>query len=87
MFQQISLESVIRDSGVLSTRPPTTLGWYEVKCAVCNDYKHRGAFKFDENGVVAYHCFNCGHRALFKPGQTSFSARMTQTLRAFGIDL
>lgn len=86
MFESISLSEVIQRSGILGAKPPTSSGWYNVKCAICSDYKTRGAFKFDEDGTVAYHCFNCGHTALFTPSQTTFTKKMNEVLRSFGID-
>lgn len=87
MFETTTLETVIRASGVLSNRPPTATGWYDVKCAVCQDYKPRAAFKFEPNGAVVYHCFNCGHTAGFAPPRTTFSNRMITVIVGFGIDL
>lgn len=53
---------------------------------VCNDYKVRGAFMFDEDGNVGYHCFNCGCKAVYRTHHTSFNKSMSIILDAFGID-
>lgn len=38
-----------------------------IKCSVCNDYKVRAAFNFNDN-AVNYHCFNCNHKATYFDG-------------------
>jgi hypothetical protein len=86
MFSTQTLEEVIRNSGVLSGRPPTADGWHNVKCAVCNDYKIRGGFKFEPEGV-GYHCFNCGTTAVHKNTSRKFSDAMMKVITSFGIDL
>ncbi len=85
MFETKTLEEVLRESGVLGTRPPSASGWYELKCPLCLDYKCRAGFKFDPSGATAYHCFNCAHVAVFTPGKASFSNKMQQVLTAFSI--
>jgi hypothetical protein len=87
VFATTTLEQVIRDSGVLGTRPPSNDGWRQVKCAVCNDYKFRGGFKFDPSGSCAFHCFNCGFSAVHTPSRSQFSEKMVKVLTSFGIDL
>lgn len=86
MFRETTLEEVIKESGVLEARPPSASGWHEVKCAVCGDYKRRGGFLFDGTGSVVYKCFNCGQKAGFTTGSTSFSAGMQRVLDSFQID-
>lgn len=67
---------------------PSTKGWCQVLCRVCNDHGRKGlrsAFKFgpDEFG---YHCFNCEIGAQFSAhSQTMPSEDMETILRAFGI--
>ena len=60
-------------------------GFYAVKCGVCNDYKLRGGFKF-ENGEIGYNCFNCGKSARYEEGSGKISRNMRQVLNAFDID-
>jgi len=86
MFETDTLENVIKQSGILGTRSPSASGWYTVKCKVCNDYKPRGGFLF-ENNAVMYHCFNCGHTAGHTPAAQKFSKGMYQVLTAFGVDI
>lgn len=82
-----TLEQVIRRYIPLPSRTNAT-GWYPVLCRVCNDHGKkgpRGGFKFD-NDTVGYHCFNCGHKALYDPpNQERFPNNMEVVLRAFGV--
>lgn len=64
-------------------------GWHYVQCPVCNDYKVRAGFKFDNDGEsVVYHCFNestCG--GAYNPPDTAgfMSSNMIKVLEKFGI--
>lgn len=86
MFETETLENVIKQSGILGTRSPSASGWYTTKCRICNDYKNRGGFLF-ENNAVMYHCFNCGHTAGHTASAQKFSKGMYQVLTAFGVDI
>lgn len=63
-------------------------GWRLVTCPVCNDYKPRAGFKFDNGGEnVVYHCFNnstCG--GAYCPSETNgfMSKQMKHVLSCFG---
>lgn len=88
MFEVQTFEELIRSSGILGNRRPASTGWWEVKCAVCRDYKFRGGFKFDAgSGKCAYHCFNCGHLAVYNPTAGKFSQKMLTVLSSFGVDI
>lgn len=67
---------------------PTGTGWRPVLCKVCNDRGHKGkraGFKFDHD-KVAYHCFNCGHAAIYDPHENKKMPRkMVEVLRAFNV--
>ena len=63
---------------------PNSNGWHGVKCAKCNDYKVRGAFKF-ENDLTIYHCFNCGIKSMYDSSKAKISTTMREILLAFGI--
>lgn len=82
----MDLESSIRQYVFLGR--PSTKGWCQVLCRVCNDHGRKGlrsAFKFgpDEFG---YHCFNCEIGAQFSiHSQTMPSEDMETILRAFGV--
>lgn len=82
----VSLEQVIRQYVGLSN--PTGTGWNQILCRVCNDSGRKGmraGFKFD-SGKTAYHCFNCGHAAVFDPEtQRTISEKMVTVLNAYGI--
>lgn len=86
MFETETLENVIKQSGILGTRSPSASGWYTIKCKICNDYKNRGGFLF-ENNAVMYHCFNCSSTAGHAPSAQKFSKGMYQVLAAFGVDI
>ena len=78
----LSLETLIRQYVMLSDRP-SNKEWWTCKCAVCNDYKKRGGFKF-EGPQTSYHCFNCGHSATHDPTQyKTLSNEMIQVLECF----
>lgn len=65
----------------------TGTGWYSVLCKVCNDHGRKGpraAFRFENNGV-AYHCFNCGHKATYYPHYSSVPDDAHKVFDAFGI--
>lgn len=83
MIAQQRLEDLIRAN--ISLESPSGLGFEGVKCEVCNDYKIRGAFKFEE-GQVRYNCFNCGAAGNF----TEFSGRISKNMRnilgSFGLE-
>lgn len=63
--------------------------WHNVVCPICNDYKVRAAFRFDNNGEsCTYHCFNhssCG--GAYNPQETAgfMSANFKNVLHHFGI--
>ena len=63
---------------------PNNSGWHGIKCAVCNDYKVRAAFKFESDSVF-YNCFNCGTKALYDAEDRKISDRMKAILIAFGV--
>lgn len=85
MYEKVSFQQLIEDSGILGSRPPSSRGWRELKCAVCNDYKYRAGFLFEPEGA-RYHCFNCGLAATYHNSHTRFSTNMTSVLDAYGID-
>jgi hypothetical protein len=60
-------------------------GWITFNCPVCSDKRMRGGMLFGSNGECSYHCFNCPHKAYYKPGYTlSYSFRKLFT--ALGVD-
>lgn len=75
------LELLIRRYLMLGKLSPR--GFETIKCAKCNDYKARGAFKF-EHGTCVYNCFNCAAKAVHK-GDEKISRNMTDILTSFGI--
>lgn len=83
MIVQRKLEDLIREKVPLGKQ--SSKGFYSLRCAVCNDYKDRGGFKF-EGGSVGYHCFNCGRAARYDEGGDHISRNMREVLIAFGID-
>jgi len=79
-----NLEALIRRYVVLG--PRSTTGFETVKCAVCNDYKVRGGFKFEGDSVF-YSCFNCSCKAGYDPTEErhSIKQKMKEVLLSFGI--
>lgn len=79
----LDLEALIRQHVKLGR--PNGAGFEQCVCADCDDYKERGAFKF-EGDVIGYNCFNCGLKLKFD--NTEFkrpSGRFIKMLEAFGI--
>lgn len=63
----------------------TSRGWCPVKCRICNDYRARGGFKFEQGGMT-YNCFNCGLAAVFIPNEhNSVPDKMLTVFDSFGI--
>ena len=77
------MEDLIRKYVSLPSRQ-TAKGWYTLKCPVCNDYKLRGAFKFNDN-ITSYHCFNCSIKATYDTDRKFLSDDMVKILEAFSI--
>lgn len=79
-----TLEDLIRRHVVLGKL--NNRGFFDVKCAVCNDYKERGGFKFEASSVF-YTCFNCSTKAFYNPSSGRFRAskKFKEVLSAFGI--
>lgn len=77
-----TLTEIIHEHVDLSKQSPS--GWYTLKCPVCNDYKKRGGFKF-ENNIVSYNCFNCSTVAVYTEGSGKFSTQMKNVLSSFNI--
>lgn len=83
MFEIESLESLIRRYIFLG--PISSKGFEIVKCVICNDYKIRGGFKFD-NDSIFYSCFNCGCKAGYKSiTKHHIDNKFKDVLLAFGI--
>ena len=77
------MEELIRNN-VMFIRKRVT-GYEMLKCNICNDYKVRAGFKF-ENGEIDYHCFNCSHHARYIEGANTVSDKFKQALISFNID-
>lgn len=83
------IEDLIRSSIQLPSKS-TKGGWLPVLCKVCNDAGRKGpraGFRFSEDGrTVAYHCFNCEHKATYNYDfHNKFSYKFKQVLDGFGI--
>ena len=79
----MNLEQLIQNE-ILVASQTNHKGWNPVKCAICNDYKPRGGWKF-EDGNIVYSCFNCAHKAVYKSG-SQVSKKFKDTLISFGIN-
>jgi hypothetical protein len=82
MLKSVTLESLIKER--LHLRRSRT-GWDVGKCQVCNDYKDRAGFKF-ENNYVVYNCWNCGTTSRYEEGSGHISKNMRRILNAYGFD-
>lgn len=82
MFQTISVQSLIEER--ISFRPIST-GWSVGKCPLCNDYKERAGFKFEDGGII-YNCWNCAVGTTYEENSGKMSKTFRKLLRAFGFD-
>lgn len=62
-----------------------SIGWHNVVCPVCNDYKVRGGFNITEDRIT-YHCFNCGLKASYFK-DSGITDTMKQVLISFHVPL
>ena len=77
------LETLIRSHVHLGRE--NNAGFAQCKCADCDDYKERGAFKFD-GSVIGFNCFNCGLKLKFDSNETKRpSNKLIQLLVAYGV--
>lgn len=67
-------------------------GWWTINCPMCvafgqprPDTKRRGGFRFDTDGSIAYHCFNCGFKVRWQLGQ-GMGYKLKTLLRQIGVD-
>ena len=84
-----NLEYIIRKYIEINENEKTPAGWYPVLCKVCNDHGKKGkraGFRFEPDGSVYYHCFNCGPsmNAGHVPGER-LSKKFHRILLSFGI--
>lgn len=82
MFERLFLKDLIEQTVQLG--PSTASGFRPIKCAVCSDYKVRGAFKFDDL-AVGYNCWNCGCKWVYDGISKELPGKAWVTLTAFGI--
>lgn len=75
------LADLIRENVV--TREIAT-GWHVCKCQVCNDYKERAGFRFEDE--VIYHCWNCSAVSKYEENSGRISKNFRRILCAYGID-
>jgi len=82
MIQQRTLAEIIQRTVALGSA--NSRGFFDVRCAVCNDRKDRGGFKFD-SVHTGYSCYNCHAAFKYEEGSGKFSKNARQILEAFGI--
>lgn len=82
MIDQLRLSDLIHDRIPLK---PISTGWEVCRCPLCNDYKDRGGFKFEDNNIV-YSCFNCSKKTVYEEFGGKISRNFRQVLNAFGIE-
>lgn len=70
----------------IKKKPTASTGWYPLKCKVCSDYKVRAAFKFSDDGSIAYNCFRgkCTASCGYTPGEY-MTGLFRKVLRAYDI--
>lgn len=83
MIKQEKLEDLIKEKVFLGN--PDARGFYSHKCQVCNDYKVRAGFKF-ENNSVGFNCWNCSATARYEEFSGRVSRKMRSILHAYGIE-
>lgn len=83
MIKQQKLEELIRERIPLGN--PDSRGFYSHKCQICNDYKVRAGFKFEDNSV-GFNCWNCSTTARYEEFSGQISGKMRNVLRAYGIE-
>lgn len=82
MFKARTLQSLVEEKipfKLIST------GWMVGKCQVCNDYKQRAGFKF-EDGRVITNCWNCDAASVYEEYSGHISKKFRSILNAYGID-
>lgn len=82
MFKTETIQSLIEER--VPFRPIST-GWNVGKCPLCNDYKERSGFKF-EDGHVIYNCWNCSVTSVYEENSGSMTKTFRRILTAFGFD-
>lgn len=83
MIKQEKLEDLIKEKIFLGN--PDARGFYSHKCMVCNDYKVRAGFKFEDNSV-GFNCWNCSTTARYEEFSGRISKKMRQILQSYGIE-
>jgi len=82
VFEKTTLQSLIE------ARVPwqsSGTGWRVGKCPLCNDYKVRGGFKFEDDQVI-YNCWNCSTASRYTEFSGKMSNKFKTILRALDID-
>ena len=82
MLEQKTLADIIRQRVSLGNISPT--GFFNLRCAGCNDYQERGGFKFDGD-TTGYSCWNCNSKFKYEEGTGKISKNARDILEAFGI--
>lgn len=83
MIQQQKLEDLIREK--IPFGSSDSRGFYSLKCGVCNDYKVRAGFKF-ENSSIIYNCWNCSTAAVYEEFSGKISKNFRKILNAYSIE-
>lgn len=78
----ITMKELLLKHNIISTHNHRDI--FQVKCAVCNDYRVRAGFFFNPSDD-GYNCWNCGHKAKYIEGSGKMSSNFRTVLGAFGI--
>lgn len=81
MNMNTDIEAIIKQSVRFEGR---SKGWEHCKCKVCNDYKVRASFAFEDDRIK-YNCFNCGLSQSYKRGSTFMAQEFRDILHAYSI--
>lgn len=82
LVSQKSLFDILQEK--LPLGPKNSRGWYELRCAVCNDHSPRFGI-YHDGTYTSCHCWNCGVKAKYEEGTGKLSRSFRQVLEAFGI--
>lgn len=79
------MREIILSSGYQIKQTPNSGGWHVCKCPLCNDYKVRAGFKFEDEGF-GYNCFNCATGITYNPHEYPvFNEQVLNLMERIGI--
>jgi len=82
VFEKTTIQALVEEH---TNFKPIQTGWIVGKCQLCNDYKERAGFKF-EDGRVVFNCWNCSKAGSYEEFSGKMSRNFRQILVAHGVD-